>query len=190
MRIFTKVVEAGSFTRAAKLLSLPKSTVSRRVAELEQALGARLIQRTTRSLTLTQAGELYFSHTVRAVEELQLAKLALEEMQNEPRGTLRLTTPGDMSGMIPRLIGAFQRAYPHVSVVIFATGRRVDLVAEGYDLAIRAGRLPDSTLVSKKLFDSALCLCASPSYLDRHGTPATIADLKSHNFLCFGTEKL
>lgn len=188
IRIFTKVVEAGSFTKAAKQLTLPKSTVSRRVADLEQALGARLLQRTTRSLTLTQAGEVYFAHTSRIAVDLQQARVALEEMQGEPRGTLRLTTPSDMSGMIPRLVGAFQEKYPHVSVIIFATGRRVDLVAEGYDVALRAGKLPDSSLVSRKLLDSKLKLYASPAYLKLHGTPKSIEDLKSHSVLCFGTE--
>lgn len=188
VRLFTKVVEAGSFTKAAAQLGIPKSTVSRRVGDLEDRLGVRLLQRTTRKLTLTDAGQLYFSRTARAIEELRQAEVALEEMQRDPRGLLRVTLPSDMSGIAARLIQGFQKEFPLVQVFVFATGRRVDLVAEGYDLALRAGVLTDSSLVSKKLLDSRLGIFASPSYLKQHAAPKTIADVQDHACLCWGTE--
>lgn len=189
MRIFTKVVEAGSFTKAAEQLALPKSTVSRRVSDLEDQLGTLLLQRTTRKLTLTLSGELFYARTSHIVEELQQAQVALEELQSAPRGLLRITTPADMATMIPRLTGEFQELYPDVDVVVFATGRRVDLVAEGYDLALRAGRLSDSSMVSKKLLSSRFGVYASPEYLRINGVPQTPSDLTKHRCLCFGTDR-
>jgi DNA-binding transcriptional LysR family regulator len=191
VRIFTKVAEAGSFTRAAQLLGMPKSTVSRRVAELEDKLNVLLIQRSTRRLTLTPAGQLYFERTSRAIADLKQAEVALEEMRGEPRGMLRITTPSDMAGLVPRLIGEFRKDYPLVQLVVFSTARRVDLIAEGYDLALRAAaRLSDSTMFSKKIIDTRFGTFASPAYLTEHGTPQTPADLEKHDCLTFGTETL
>jgi len=184
IRIFTKVAEAGSFTKAAKTLDIPKSTVSRRVSELEDNLGSLLLQRTTRKLTLTPAGEIYFARTQRIISELHDAQVALEEMQDTPRGWLRITTPSDMNGLIPRLTGEFQKKFPDVQICVFATGRRVDLVAEGYDLALRAGRLADSSMVSKKLLSTRFGLFASADYLKERGTPCTPEELLNHDCLC------
>jgi DNA-binding transcriptional LysR family regulator len=189
VRIFTKVAELGSFTGAAKQLDMPKSTVSRRVAELEDRLQVRLLQRSTRKLTLTHAGELYFVRTSRALEELVQAENDLAEMQNEPRGLLRITVPGDMSGLLSAMIQDFQRKFPLVEISLFSTGRRVDLIAEGYDLALRAGVLQDSSLVSRKLLDSPVGIYASPAYLVEHGEPQTLADLSNYRCLCFGTDR-
>jgi DNA-binding transcriptional LysR family regulator len=168
---------------------MPKSTVSRRVAELEDRLQVRLLQRSTRKLTLTHAGELYFVRTSRAVEELMQAENALAEMQSEPRGLLRITAPGDMSGLLPPMIQDFQRKFPLVEISLFSTGRRVDLIAEGYDLALRAGVLQDSSLVSRKLLDSRLGIYASPVYLKEYGEPQALSDLSNHLCLCFGTDR-
>lgn len=189
MRIFTKVVEAGSFTKAAKQLSIPKSTVSRRVANLEDHLQVRLLQRTTRKLTLTAAGQLYFARTARVIEELHQAEIALEELQKDPRGLLRITIPSDLGGIFVRLISEFQERYPLVEVAAFSTGRRVDLVAEGYDVALRGGVLSDSSLVSKKIIDTRLGIFASTKYLNKKGRPTTLAELKNHTCLTWGTEK-
>ncbi len=189
VRIFTKVAEAGSFTKAAQLLDMPKSTVSRRVAELEDELNVLLIQRSTRKLTLTHAGQLYFERTSRAIDDLNQAKLALDEMQAGPRGVLRLTVPSDMSGLLPRLIRDFRTRYENVELVIFSTGRRVDLIAEGYDVALRAApRLSDSTMHSKKIMDTRFGVFASPEYLEKHGTPTTPEELTSHECLTFFVE--
>lgn len=189
VRIFTKVAESGSFTKAARLLDMPKSTVSRRVAELEDKLNVLLIQRSTRTLTLTPAGQLYFDRTSRAIADLKQAEVALQEMQGEPRGVLRITTPSDMTGLIPRLLGDFIETYPEVEVIVFSTGRRVDLIAEGYDLALRAtARLPDSTMFAKKIIDTRFGAFASPAYLEKHGTPKVPSELSEHDCLIFGTE--
>lgn len=189
VRIFTKVAEAGSFTKAARLLDMPKSTVSRRVAELEDKLNVLLIQRSTRTLTLTPAGQLYFDRTSRAIADLKQAEIALQEMQGEPRGVLRITTPSDMTGLIPRLLGDFVETFPDVQVTVFSTGRRVDLIAEGYDLALRAtSRLPDSNMFAKKIIDTRFGAFASPGYLEKRGSPRTPSDLGEHDCLIFGTE--
>ncbi len=190
VRIFTKVVEAGSFTKAAALLGMPKSTVSRRVSELEEALGVRLVQRTTRKLHLTDSGQIYFNQTSRVLGELEVAEVTLSEMQAEPRGLLRITTPNDLTGSMSDFIGQFQDRYPLVDLIVLETGRRVDLVAEGYDLAIRAGNLNDSSLVFKLLHRSYMSLFASPDYLARSGPIETPEQLSEHHCLIFGTEGL
>jgi DNA-binding transcriptional LysR family regulator len=190
IRIFTKVVEAGSFTKAADLLGIPNSTASRRVGELEDRLGVLLLQRTTRKLNLTHAGEIYFARTSRVIEELQVAETALLELQAEPRGVLRLTTPSDLVGALPDFLMAFQEKYPEIDLIVLPTGRRVDLVAEGYDVALRAGKLSDSALVSRRLMKSNLALFASPQYLEAKGTPQMPSDLERHSCLVFSSEKL
>lgn len=188
VRIFTKVAEFGSFTKAAAWLKMPKSTVSRRVSQLEEDLNARLLQRTTRKLSLTYAGEIYFRRAARLVEELHQAELAVQELQDEPRGVLRITAPGDLGGMLSQLIVAFQADYPLVQLAILSTARKVDLVAEGVDLALRAGKLEDSTLVSRKLFDTHFGLFASDSYLKEHGSPCSPHALSDHRCLTFGVK--
>lgn len=189
VRVFTKVAELGSFTKAASFLGLPKSTVSRRVSELEDALNVRLLQRTTRTLSLTHAGELYFSRTSRLILELEQAELAVQELQDDPRGLLRITTPPDLSDTMTGLLSAFQDKYPLVELAVLATGRRVDLVSEGYDLALRAGRLDDSSLVSRKLLEIPFALYASCDYLKRHGRVEAPQDLALHQCLIFSGER-
>lgn len=183
VRIFTRVVEVGSFTRAAAELNLPKSTVSRRISQLEDKLGVRLLQRTTRKLHLTAAGELYFRHTSRSIEELEDAERLLEQLQDAPSGLLRVTAPSDLGGAIPEMFAAFMSKYPLMKVHLLATGRRVDLIGEDYDVAIRAGALADSSMVSRKLLGSRSGFFASPQYLARCGTPQTHEDLLQHNCL-------
>lgn len=189
VRIFTTVVDRESFTKAAAVLDMPKSTVSRRVSALEDTLGVRLLHRTTRSLRLTPAGQLYYSRTRRLIDDLKSAEEAVQEMQAGPGGLLRLTIPNDITGMMAQLITAFQREYPQVRLSVFSTGRRVDLVAEGYDLALRAGTLTDSSLVSRKLLSQRFYLVASPAYLREHAAPQSPNDLSEHDCLIFGTER-
>ena len=189
VRIFGQVVSSGSFTAAARVLGLPKSTVSRRVADLEADLGVSLLNRTTRTLRLTEAGEVYFTRTGPALEELREAVHAVEELQSEPRGLLRITVPGDLNGALPGLIRDFQERYPRVELVVFATNRRVDLVSEGYDLALRAGQLDDSSLKSRRILGSTLRVFASPEYLERAGWPQQPQDLCHHECLIFSNEE-
>ncbi len=189
VRIFTKVAELGSFTKAADFLDLPKSTVSRRVSELEDSLNVRLIQRTTRKLSLTYAGELYFARTSRLIAELDEAELAVQELQRRSAGAAAHhdSTRSEWHDDTP--LCAFQEKYPLVELAVMSTGRRVDLIAEGYDLAIRAGQLDDSSLVSRKLFEVPFALFASCDYLKRHGRPKTPQDLTQHSCLVFSGEK-
>lgn len=187
--IFTRVVDAQSFTAAAKRLGLPKSTVSRKVSQLEQRLGVMLLSRTTRKLSLTDAGAAYYERCARVIVEMEDAERAVRDLQASPKGTLRVTAPVDivLSHLAP-LVAAYTRKYPEVSVVLVLTSRVVDLVAEGIDLAVRGGSLPDSSLVARKIADTNMQLFASPAYLKQHGTPHTAADLQEHECVLFGRE--
>jgi DNA-binding transcriptional LysR family regulator len=183
--IFTKVVQAGSFTRAARELATPKSTVSRKVSDLEARLGARLLQRTTRKLGLTDAGRVYFEHGARIAAELDAAQSAVSRMQSTPSGQLRVTAPLHF-GFLGAIVAELLEAHPRLSVELVCTDRIVDLVAEGFDLAIRAGAPADSSLVRKKLAESPRLLVASAGYLARRGRPRAPADLAEHECALFG----
>jgi DNA-binding transcriptional LysR family regulator len=186
--VFTKVVQAKSFTQAAKLLGIPKSTVSAKVSSLEKRLGVTLIKRTTRQLHLTDAGKNYLKRCIEGIELIQSAESEAAVTQSEPRGTLRITAPLDFS--IPSLrerIDVFLKRYPKVEVELVFTDRFVDLVAEGIDVAIRAGALEDSSLIAKKIGTSRFVPLASPEYLKRAGRPAHPRDLTKHECLVFTT---
>ena len=187
--IFTRVVEAQGFTAAAKLLGLPKSTVSRKVTQLEQRLGVPLLMRTTRRLHLTEPGAAYYESCARIVSQLDEADRAVRDQRATPKGTLRVTAPVDFALMhMGELVTAYMRKYPEVDVVLSLTTRRVDLVAEGVDLALRGGHLDDSSLIARKLVDSTLGLFASSTYLKKHGTPNTAAELSEHQCVAFGQQ--
>ncbi|MBI4821283.1 MAG: LysR family transcriptional regulator [Deltaproteobacteria bacterium] len=180
--VFAEVAESKSFTTAAKNLGIPKSTVSRKIRQLEERLGVRLIQRTTRKLSLTDAGEAYHRSVSGIVAQLQAADEEIIERSSTPRGQLRITAPVDAGeGLLPDVIAEYLNQYPEVSVQVVLTGRIVDLVDEGFDLALRAGRLSDSSLVAKKLADTDWVVCASPEYLAKRGTPRTPLDLEAHD---------
>lgn len=187
---FTRVAQLRSFTAAAKKLGLPKSTVSRRVAGLERRLGAQLLHRTTRKLSLTDLGELYFERCERVIAELEEAERAVLELQAVPRGTLRVTCPADYGfDALARVVAAFQLAYLDVQVLLTATNEQLDLVAGGFDVALRAGTMPDSTLVAKKLISVHSGLYASPEYLARAGTPGSVQELAQHQCVIFGRDR-
>ncbi|HEX2572634.1 MAG TPA: LysR family transcriptional regulator [Polyangia bacterium] len=184
--IFVRVAEAGSFTAASATLGLPKSSVSRSVLQLENELGVRLLQRTTRKLALTDAGRAYFERARAALADLEGATAAVAADGTEPRGTVRITAPVDAgTTLLADLVTRFVRQYPRVQVELSLTARRVDLVAEGFDLALRAGRLDDSTLVARRIGTTDVGLYAAPEYLDRRGRPGTIADLAEHDCVLF-----
>ncbi len=173
---FTAVVAHGSFSSAATRLGVAKSSVSRRVASLEQRLGARLLQRSTRRLALTEVGERYHQRVSEALEGLRSAEDAVREVQDEPRGLLRVTGPVDMGGVLGSLIAEFRAAFPKVEVGATITQRRVDLVREGYDVAVRAGELQDSSLLARKVEGGGTVVVAAPSFLAQHPTPSTLAE--------------
>ncbi|RKH73240.1 LysR family transcriptional regulator [Corallococcus aberystwythensis] len=183
--VFARVVQAGSFTAAAKALRMPKSTVSRKVSELEERVGAQLLQRTTRTLHLTEVGRAYYAHCERIVAEAEAAELAVTRLQAGPHGLLRVTTPLSVHFLAP-LVSRFMEQYPDVQVELLCTDRAVDLMEEGFDLAVRAGRLPDSSLMARRLGDIEWLVVASPGYLQARGAPKTPADLAKHDCLFFG----
>lgn len=181
MAIFAHVVEAGSFTGAAKNLGLPKSTISRKITQLEERLGVRLIQRTTRSLRLTDTGNTYYNHCSRILSEIDEANLAVTQMQSTPMGTLRITAPVLFgSTVLSYLVAEFIEMYPHLNVDLMLSDQRIDLVQEGIDVAFRIGQLEDSSLIGRHLGDAGAILCASPDYLAQHSLPEHPDDLLQH----------
>jgi len=176
---FVRVMESGSFTAAARELGLPKSSVSRRVSALETALRVRLLQRSTRQLVLTEAGRLYFERARAALRGLAEANVAVTDLSHEIAG-------GDNTGLIANLLAEFLTRYPKIQIDVVLTPRRVDLVAEGFDLALRAGPLVDSALIARRLGRTELGLFASPAYLRKAGRPKSVADLAKHRFVLFG----
>jgi DNA-binding transcriptional LysR family regulator len=183
--VFSKVVEAGSFIGASRELDMPKSTVSRKVSELEERLGARLLQRSTRKLSLTDVGRTYYQHAARVVAELEEAERAVNRMQESPRGRLRVTMPLNFGFLAP-IVSAFLRRYPEVQLELIGADRVVDLVEEGFDVAIRAGDLRDSSLIARSLGSLESYLVASPAYLRRHGTPKSPQELERFACVVFG----
>src|SRR5262245_61006197 len=184
--VFTKVVETKSFTGAADALGLPKSTVSRKLAQLEERLGVRLVQRTTRKLALTEIGEAYYERCSRIVADVASAEQLVTDMQATPRGRLRVTASVDFSTrFIGDIVADFLAQHPDINVELEATDRVVDLIEEGFDLAVRFGQMPESTLIARKLCGLHLILCASPGYLARRGTPKQIEELDEHDHILF-----
>lgn len=186
LQAFVKVVQTGSFTRAAAALGSQKAHLSRVVGQLEKSLGVRLLERTTRALSLTEVGREFYERAVGILAAVDDAERAVQNAQGEPRGTLRLTC-GVEFGMIAisSWIGRYLLRYPQVRVDADFTGRLVDLVHEGFDLAIRVGPLADSTLAARRLGELAYGLFAAPDYLVRRGEPAHPADLATHAGLVF-----
>lgn len=184
--IFVKVVELSSFTAAAEALETSQPVVSKAVSRLEEQLGARLLNRTTRRLSLTEAGSELYRRSVRALEEIENATLEVARFQTEPRGTLRVSAP--MSFTILQLgakLHAFLDRYPGVTMELTLDDRRVDLVEDAVDVAIRIGNLHDSSLVARKIVPCRQVLCASPAYLKKHGMPERPEDLLEHNVVLY-----
>jgi DNA-binding transcriptional LysR family regulator len=184
--LFARIVEAGSFTRAAERVKLPKSTVSRRLALLETTLGERLLQRTTRKLVVTEFGASLFEHARRLADEVEAAGALAQHRQGEPSGKLRISAPGDFANSgLNEVIARFLERHPAVTLEMDLTPRRVDLVAENFDIAIRMGDLPDdATLSARPIVLERPGLYASPGYLARHGIPEHPDDLATHDLLC------
>jgi len=185
--VFVRVVEAGSFTAASKTLGLPVSSVSRSLAHLESDLGVRLLHRTTRKLSLTDSGQHFFQRMQTVVSETEEATRAVTGFANTPRGLVRITAPPGFGGMrLPQIVAKLTRLHPELTVELKLTNQFVDLIAEGIDLAVRGGIMPDSSLVSRKISASELGIFAAPEYLERRGKPRTTADLLKHECLCYG----
>jgi len=184
--VFARVVDSGSFSAAARQLGLSKGGVSKHVGRLEERYGLRLLNRTTRRLSLTEAGRSVHERAARVAEETAAADAAASALTEEPRGLLRLTLPTSFGlRRVSPLLPAFLAQYPEVSVDVTVSDRFLDLVGEGYDLAIRIGELPDSTLVARKIAESRVVVCASPAYWQAHGRPARPVALKHHHCLVY-----
>lgn len=186
MAVLVQVVEDGSFTRAARSLRLSPSAVSKLVARLEDRLGVRLIQRTTRRLALTAEGRLFHDRCREILEEIAVAEELAAGSRLRPRGTLRVGVSHGfgMSQVVP-LVPLFAGRYPEIELHLAFADRCVDLVAEGLDLAIRLGAIRDEALVARRLGEHGRIVCAAPAYLARHGRPETPADLPRHNCILF-----
>lgn len=184
--VFVAVVENQGFSPAARALGVSKSAVSKRINKLESQLGVRLLHRTTRKLSLTEAGERFFEHATIALAAASQGEDAVAELQGEPQGQLRISCPMSfgrlhVASLIPKLL----KRYPKLKIDLVMDDRIVDLVAGGFDIAIRSGNLPDSTLIARKLAPLRQVLCASPDYINRHGLPGTPAELSGHNCILF-----
>lgn len=183
---FVAVVDHGSFTAGAVALSTTASVLSRAVARLEARLGSQLLRRTTRRLSLTDAGRQYLEQVHAAFALLGDAERDMQGAGGQLTGQVRLSVPTSYGHYrLPPLLARFAELHPKVQVEVNITNRNVDLVAEGFDLAIRMGQFPDSGLVVRKLEDAALCLVASPAYLARRGAPSSLAELQAHDCLSF-----
>jgi DNA-binding transcriptional LysR family regulator len=184
--VFARVIEANSFSGAARILKMPTSTVSRRIAELEDQLGVRLIERSTRRLRLTDAGSEVLEHARRMVELSNAVDNAASDLLTHVSGTLRLASPPSISDtLLAPIVGAFQELYPEVRVQIFITDRIVDHVSEGVDLTFRVGDLEDSSLVARRILKYRHQLVASPAYMKKHRAPKNPKDLLDHRLLAF-----
>jgi DNA-binding transcriptional LysR family regulator len=184
--VLVRVVQAGSFRAAGEALGMPKTTVSRKVSELEAQLGVQLLQRTTRRLSLTDAGMAFLDEAEAAIVRLEAAQEAVTELHRDPRGRLRVTTSVTIGQLfLAPVLAEFLEAFTGVEVMLQLDDRQVDLVAERFDVAIRAAHLPDSSLIARRLGCSSYRVVASPAYLERHGTPQRPSDLLSHGCLRF-----
>ena len=182
--IFVKVVEHGSFISAARALRLPKTSVSRKVQELEERLGAQLLHRTTRKLGLTEAGTIYFEHCQQIARQLDEAESAVGQLQGGPRGWLRVTAPYSIGiTWVAPLLGEFYARHPDLRVELVLTQEPLDLIAKEIDVGLRVGSLPDSNLGARRLAVFRTQVYASPSYVERHGEPAHPAELQGHRAL-------
>lgn len=181
MVLFAKVAESKGISHAARLLNIPKSRVSRRMAVLEEALGTRLLERTTRATELTEMGGIFLQHCKRIDEEAESAVESMNQMLEAPRGPLRVSASVAVGQyLIAPYLGEFLGLYPDVNVQMDLNNRRVDLITEGYDLVVRVGDLQDSNLMSKKIGHARAVMCASPGYIAEHGHPATLKELADH----------
>src|SRR6266545_2164586 len=184
MQVFARVAALGGLSAAARALGMSQTMATKHIAAIEERLGVKLLHRTTRRLTLTEAGRRYLDAAERILAEVEEAEAAASADRVEARGTLRVNAPVSF-GMreIAPLLPDFARSYPSVTVEIGLNDRVVDLIEEGWDLAVRIGTLADSTMIAKRLAPCRTVLCAAPAYLAERGAPRTVADLKNHNCL-------
>lgn len=186
MRVFTAVVEHGTYAAAARQLDMSKAMASKHVMHLEQRMGARLLNRNSRHLSLTEAGKLYFERCQLMLEELDEVESSISRATVTPRGVIRLTAPNWLANtQFTTLLQRFRERYPEVTFDIDISGRFIDIVEEGFDLALRASRSLSPNLIARPLMHMPFVLVATPAYLERHGTPMSPADLTEHRGLLY-----
>lgn len=186
LREFVAVVEQGGFTAAGKQLNVSTSFVSRQVTRLEDRLDVRLLQRTTRKVHLTEMGQVYYERSREILDQLESLESEMADLQEKPKGLVRITAAGEYAErFVAPAVAIFVAKYPEVSVEIDATMRVIDIIDEGFDIAIRMSSLSDSSLIARKVEQRRIMVCASPSYLKEHGRPKTPEDLRTHNCLVF-----
>ena len=184
IHIFVKVVQAGSFTAAAKALHMPITTVSSKVAYLEKELKTTLLQRTTRKIGLTEAGEIVFRRGLKSLEEIEAIKNELAPSESEASGLLRITAPADFAhGFMLPAIKSYLDAHPKVQIEMILTNKIVNLISDGIDLGVRIGDLKDSTMIARKYFTSTGGIYATPAYLKKHPKINSLSDLTNHNII-------
>ena len=185
MTIFVRVVDNGGFAAAARALNLSASTVTLHVQEIEERLGVRLLNRTTRHVSMTEAGHAYYDSCTRILADIDSAEQAAQELQSKPRGTLRLNAAPPIPPLIAPVVADFTAKYPEVSLDMTVSTRMVELVEEGFDLSLRVIPVPDSSLIMRRLASFRFTVCGAPGYLAQRGTPTQLADLAAHNCLIF-----
>lgn len=186
LTVFVRVVDAGGFTAAAREMGVSKSAISKQVAGLEERLGARLLNRTTRRLSLTDAGATLYERALRILAEAEEAEAAVSQLSSAPRGLLRINAPVTFGiGHLGPLLPAFMELYPDLSLEVVVNDRMVDLVEEGFDVAVRIADLPDSSLIAKRLCCSRRVVVASPDYVARRGAPRHPEDLANHELVMY-----
>jgi DNA-binding transcriptional LysR family regulator len=186
MLLFAKVVESGSFSATARRLGIGKSAVSMQINRLEQELGVKLLNRTSRHLSLTEAGKHYYQSCARIAEEVSSANEQIKHLKHEVSGLLRITCPvGFGDKVIVPAIQNFLSQFPDIDIELDLNDKNMDLAEQGFDLAIRIAELPDSSLIARHLVDAPLVLCAAPQYLDSNGVPTSIEDLNNHQWVLF-----
>lgn len=186
MQLFVQVAENNSFVKAAEKLGLATSTISQRIQKLEQRLGLQLLHRTTRKISLTEAGLHYFEKARQIIHDAEVLYQSLDQLTDNPMGSVRISAPMDFTYQIfAPLIPLFYQRFPHIRLDIDTSSRRVDLLSEPFDLAIRMGEIHNENLIARKLTDFCFYLYASQDYLARYGTPQTLAELALHRCLAF-----
>src|SRR5712692_6990909 len=187
MRAFAKVMQHGSFAAAARELRLSRSAVSKYVIELEQELGSQLLVRTTRSASPTENGQAYYERCIAILADLDEADRAVARLQSEPRGLLRVNAPMSFGTLhLGRAVADFMEKYPDLQVQLVLSDQQIDPVQEGFDVTLRIADLPSSSLIARKIAPAHRVICASPSYLEQHGTPQHPDELRDHTCLTYG----
>ncbi len=184
--VFVQVVDSGSFTAAAERLDLSKSVVSKYVTRLEERLGARLLNRTTRRLSLTEAGRVFYERSRKGLADIEDAQAEVSRLQGEPRGTLRINAPMSFGILhVAPALPEFLKRYPDVTVDMNLDDRKVDVIEGGFDVSVRISDLPDSSLVARRIAPCRHAIVAAPAYLERYGTPRAPEELRDHNIITY-----